>query len=75
VVRLERKGHGGKEATRIEQLNLAAPELERWCRDLKRSLGCGGSVDGDTILLQGDLRERVPALLEARGVKKVIGGG
>lgn len=71
VVRLERKGRGGKEATVIEKLALRPPELERWCKELKQALGCGGAVEHDTIVLQGDLRQRLPAVLEKRGVRKV----
>lgn len=74
VVRMERKGRGGKEATVIEKLGLAPAQLEIWCRELKQSLGCGGTVDGETIVLQGDLRTRVPAVLEARGVGRVTVG-
>jgi translation initiation factor 1 len=71
VVRYERKGRGGKEATLVEKLGLPARELERWCGDLKKALGCGGKVDGDDLVLQGDQRARLPELLEARGVRKV----
>jgi translation initiation factor 1 len=71
---MERKGHGGKEVTVIEKLGLGAAELETWCRDLKHALGCGGSVDGEVIVLQGDLRSRLPAVLTARGVAKVTVG-
>ena len=71
VVRLERKGRAGKEATLIEKLGLPVAELEVWCAELKRALGCGGSVDGDVIVLQGDLRSRVGPLLAARGIGKV----
>jgi translation initiation factor 1 len=71
VVRLERKGRGGKEATLVEKLELAPAELERWCKDLKAALGCGGAIDDGAIVLQGDLRRRVEALLVARGVRKV----
>lgn len=74
VVRQERKGRGGKTATVVEKLGLGPAELEAWLLDLKRSLGCGGAVEGDALVLQGDLRERVAARLEARGVKKVIRG-
>jgi translation initiation factor 1 len=74
VVRMERKGRGGKEATIIEKLELRPAELEVWCRALKQALGCGGAVDGDTIVLQGDLRKRVEPLLVARGVRKVTLG-
>ena len=74
VVRMERKGRGGKEVTVVDKLGLGPAALEVWCRDLKQALGCGGSVDGELIVLQGDLRARVPAVLTARGVGKVTVG-
>jgi translation initiation factor 1 len=74
VVRMERKGRGGKEVTVVEKLGLGDKELEAWCRELKQALGCGGAVDGEAIVLQGDLRARVPAVLTARGVAKVSVG-
>jgi translation initiation factor 1 len=74
VVRMERKGRGGKEVTVVDKLGLGPAALETWCRDLKQALGCGGSVDGELIVLQGDLRARAPAVLTARGVAKVTVG-
>jgi len=74
VVRLERKGRGGKEATVIEKLDLPGEELALWLRELKQALGCGGAVEEGALALQGDLRERVKPLLEARGVRKVTLG-
>jgi translation initiation factor 1 len=74
VVRLERKGRGGKEATVVEKLGLAPAQAERWVKELKASLGCGGTVEGDALVLQGDQRERVKAQLERRGVRKVTLG-
>lgn len=74
VVRFERKGHGGKEATVIERLGLGADEMVAWLRDLKQALGCGGVVDGETLVLQGDQRERVRELLARRGVRKISVG-
>lgn len=71
VVRLEKKGRGGKAVTVVEKLALRPAELEAWLAELKRSLGCGGAVEGDALVLQGDARERVGRLLEARGVRKV----
>lgn len=74
VIQYERKGHGGKEVTRVEGLELSLVQRETWLREAKRALGCGGKLEGDALLLQGDQRERlVPWLLE-RGVKKVVGG-
>jgi translation initiation factor 1 len=74
VVRMERKGRGGKEVTVVEQLGLPEAEREKWLKALKNSLGCGGTLEGDTLVLQGDQRERLPALLEARGVRRVTVG-
>lgn len=75
VVRIERKGRGGKDATIVEQLGLSAAELDVWLKALKTQLGCGGAVEGDNLVLQGDLRKRIGPLLEARGVRKVIVAG
>ena len=74
VVRMERSGRGGKEATVIEQLDLAPAEREAWLKALKAALGCGGKIEGDTIMLQGDQRDRLRKILAERGVKKVTIG-
>jgi len=74
VIRMERKGRGGKEVTAIEQLELPSRELQAWLSDLKAALGCGGAIDGTALVLQGDQRKRLPALLAARGVRKITVG-
>jgi translation initiation factor 1 len=74
AVRMERKGRGGKEVTVVEHLGLAAGEAERWLRELKQALGCGGSVESGALVFQGDQRERVADLLRRRGVRKVSVG-
>jgi translation initiation factor 1 len=74
VVRMERKGRGGKEVTVVEQLGLRPAELEVWLKALKGSLGCGGVVEEEALVLQGDHRDRLPSLLEARGVRRVTVG-
>lgn len=71
VVRYERKGRGGKEVTVVEQLGLPLDDLIDWLKALKTALGCGGSIEGNALVLQGDQRERVPDLLQARGVRTV----
>lgn len=74
VVRMERKGRGGKEVTVVEGLELPAAQREVWLKALKGALGCGGAVEDTSLVLQGDQRDRLPALLEARGVRKVTVG-
>jgi translation initiation factor 1 len=71
VVRIERKGRGGKEATVVEKLGLPAAVLARWLADARRALGCGGAVEDGALVLQGDQRERVARWLEERGVARV----
>jgi translation initiation factor 1 len=75
VVRLERKQRRGKEVTVIEKLGLRSAELDTWCGKLKQALGCGGTVEDDAIVLQGDFRKRVPELLAAMGVGRVTVAG
>ena len=74
VVRYERKGRGGKEATVIEQLTLSPRERAEWLLAMKQALGCGGVLEGEALVLQGDQRTRVRAWLEARGVSRISVG-
>ena len=74
VVRREKKGRGGKTATVVEGIKRPPSALERIARELRRGLGCGASVDGDAIVVQGDMAERIAPWLAARGAKKVVIG-
>ena len=74
VVRYQRKGRGGKEVTIVEQLGLTAEVLDEWCRELKRSLGCGGHVEDGALVFGGDQRARLPGMLEAKGVRRITVG-
>jgi len=74
VVRLERSGRGGKEVTVVEHLAVPPMEREKWLKALKAALGCGGVIEGDALVLQGDHRARLPKILSARGVKKITVG-
>lgn len=71
VVRLERAGRRGKEVTLIEHLELEPTEREVWLRELKSAMGCGGVLEDEALVLQGDLRERTAKWLEKKGVRKV----
>ncbi|MCA9565781.1 MAG: translation initiation factor [Myxococcales bacterium] len=71
VLRFSKKGRGGKAVTEISHLGLTDEQLSQWCTRLRKSLGCGGSVEGDLIVLQGDQRERAAAWLQSEGVAKI----
>jgi len=74
VVSRSRKGRGGRTVTVIAGLRGGAAVLDAHCRELKKALGCGASVEGETIVISGDLIERVKKWLEDAGAKKVIVG-
>jgi len=73
LVRRERKGHGGKTATRVQGLETGSAEREALCRELKRALGCGARWETDDLLMQGDLLERAAKWFESRGHRVVRG--
>ncbi|MFC4357244.1 stress response translation initiation inhibitor YciH [Halobium salinum] len=56
----------GKAMTIIEGFE-DGEDLRELASSLKRSLACGGTVEGDTIELQGNHVARVPDLLREHG--------
>ena len=74
-VLLDRKGRGGKSVTVVEGVRLAADELRKLAKELKRRTGTGGSVKDGRIEIQGDQRDLVISELESRGheVRRVGG--
>ena len=66
-LRLEKKARGGKSVTVIDGLPDNAAFLEGLAGELKKSCGTGGTVRPGCVELAGDVRERVRALLAARG--------
>ena len=74
VLRREKKGRGGKTVTVIAGLGWRARELENLARALRKAFGCGSSVEGDTVILQGDMTERTERWLSERGARQVVVG-
>jgi len=74
VVRMQRKGYGGKTVTLVEKLGLPDDELDALLKTLKGKLGIGGRRDGELLVLQGDCRDRLAEALTKLGVRKVTRG-
>ncbi len=70
VISYERKGRGGKEVTIISGFTISHDQLTSVASTLKQRLGCGGSARGSEILLQGDRRAKLPALLKELNLSK-----
>ena len=70
----DRKGRGGKTVTLVTGLTGSPAELERLASDLKRLCGTGGTLRGDVLEMQGDVRDRVRPELERRGYVVKLAG-
>jgi translation initiation factor 1 len=77
VVRLlrDRKGRGGKTVTIVAGVPGSPAVLAALASDLKRLCGTGGTLRGDLIEIQGDVRDRVRPELERRGYTVKVAGG
>lgn len=68
---LDRKGRAGKTATIITGFpqETCDKDISSLAGRLKQRLGTGGSSRGGEILIQGDRRKEVAAMLEKEGYK------
>lgn len=71
-IRLETKGRGGKTVTRLSGIPVL--QLAEVAARVRKSLGCGATVEGDDVILLGALEERARAWLLAQGAKRVAQG-
>jgi len=73
ILRREKKERGGKTVVIISgfepQRGWNSKTLEPLARELRQTIGCGGSVEGREIMLQGDQPERVAEALEKKGFR------
>jgi len=67
-LRMEKKGRGGKTVTVVDGLPRNASFLKELCQELKRACGTGGTIGDGVVELQGDLRDRVRAVLLAKAI-------
>lgn len=68
-VMLDKSGRAGKQVTLIKGFVGASADLDALTKLLKTKCGVGGSSKEDEILIQGDVREKVLALLSKVGYK------
>ncbi|GKV88983.1 MULTISPECIES: stress response translation initiation inhibitor YciH [Pectobacterium] len=77
IVRIQRQtsGRKGKGVCLISGLDLDDAALDKLAAELKKKCGCGGSVKDGVIEIQGDKRDLLKQLLEAKGMKVKLAGG
>lgn len=65
----------GKPITVIEGYNGNQDDFKQLARELKQHLSVGGTAKNDSIIIQGDYRDKIMELLKAKGFKvKRVGG-
>lgn len=77
IVRIQRQtsGRKGKGVCLITGVDGSDEVLEKLAAELKKKCGCGGSLKDGVIEIQGDKRELLKQLLEAKGMKVKLAGG
>lgn len=77
VVRIHRgkPARGGKPATLVVGLPGSDADLDAALKRCKQRLGTGGTRDGRVLVIQGDHRDAIRAMLEADGLRVKLAGG
>ena len=67
TVRIDRRQRAGKQVTPIEGFKGTQDDLAALAKTLKVKCGVGGSAKDGEITIQGDLRDKITALLQGMG--------
>ncbi|MBR1926643.1 MAG: translation initiation factor [Bacteroidales bacterium] len=67
IVSIDRRGRGGKQVTLVKGFAGSQEDLSALGRELKVKCGVGGSAKDGQIAIQGDLRDKVTAILNGLG--------
>lgn len=67
IVRIDRKQRAGKQVTLVEGFVGTSDDLAALAKTLKTKCGVGGTAKDGEITVQGDLRDKVVALLQSMG--------
>ena len=69
IVRIDRRQRAGKQVTLVEGFVGTSEDLSALAKILKTKCGVGGTAKEGEITIQGDLRDKVTALLQSMGYK------
>ena len=67
TVRIDRRQRAGKQVTLVEGFTGKSEDLAALAKTLKTKCGVGGTAKDGEITIQGDLRDKVTALLQGMG--------
>ncbi len=69
IVALDRRQRAGKQVTLVKGFVGSEDDLKALGKELKVRCGVGGTAKDGEITIQGDLRDKVTALLQGMGYK------
>ena len=69
---MEKKGRRGKTVTRVS--GVPAKDLAALCKEMKKALGCGATIEDADLILLGDLVQRAVAWFEKAGATRISRG-
>lgn len=67
IVTIDRSGRAGKQVTLVKGFKGTSEDLAALGKTLKVKCGVGGTAKDGEITIQGDLRDKVTALLQSMG--------
>lgn len=67
IIRIDRRQRAGKQVTLVEGFVGTQDDLSALAKTLKTKCGVGGTAKDGEITIQGDLRDKVTALLQSMG--------
>ena len=73
IVSIDRRQRAGKQVTLVSHFVGSSDDLAALGKTLKTKCGVGGTAKDGEITLQGDLRDKVVALLQGMGYNAKMG--
>lgn len=75
TVKMRREKRRGKDLIVVFETRMSKATLQTLLKRIQKDCGCGGTVKGDTLEIQGDHRDKIQEFLQSQGLKVTRAGG
>ena len=73
--KMRRERRRGKDMVVVFETGMSKAQLQSLLKEIQKACGTGGTVKDDTLEIQGEHRDAIQQVLEARGLKVTRAGG